>query len=193
LAAYLQLKQGGRAATPSLRRAVGCDSPQPHTPGSPSVCDRFGLSGRGSNNRAKPMRRLAATLVAILLTSFPASAADGVPVLNVKPTCQAGEVAAVTPGSSHLDTCLQSENAARDQLRKGWAGFPASDRTECVRSATIGYPSYVDLLTCLEMRRHAREPQTETTGTSSNLPRRQPTPDSFERGSRTAPGRSGSQ
>ena len=105
------------------------------------------------------MRRLAATFVAIPLTSFRVLAADGVPVLNVKPTCQAGEVAAISSARQHLETCLQSEEAARDQLRKGWAGFSASDRTECVGTATIGYPSYVDLLTCLEMRRDARQPR----------------------------------
>jgi hypothetical protein len=127
------------------------------------------------------MRLLAANLVTVFLSLSPALAADGVPALNVKPTCQSTEVAAVNPGQT-LDTCLQKEEAARDQLGKSWASFPARDRTECTAAATIGPPSYVDLLTCLEMRQHVRQPQTETTGSSTNLPRRQPTPDSVQQG-----------
>jgi hypothetical protein len=129
------------------------------------------------------MRMLAAVFAASLLGSAPALAADGVPNLNVKPTCQAGAVAAVGQGS-HLEACMQSEGAARDQLKKSWAEFPANDRTQCVGTATIGPHSYVDLLTCLEMRQNARQPQTETTGSSTNVPRRQPTPASILQGGR---------
>jgi hypothetical protein len=91
----------------------------------------------------------------------------------------------VNPGQT-LDSCLQKEEAARDQLRNGWASFPARDRTECSGAATIGPPSYVDLLTCLEMREDVRRPQIETTGSATNggaasLRQRQPTPASVQR------------
>ena len=119
----------------------------------------------------------------VFLSLSPVLAADDVPVLNVKPTCQGTEIAAVTPGHT-LDTCLQKEDSARDQLSKSWASFPARDRTECAATATIGPASYVDLLTCLEMRQDARQPQTETTGSSTNLPRRQPTPNTVQHGGR---------
>ena len=109
------------------------------------------------------MRLHPASFVTVFLSLSPVLAADDVPVLNVKPTCQGTEVAAVTPGHT-LDTCLQKEDSAHDQLRKSWASFPARDRTECAATATIGPASYVDLLTCLKMRQHVREPQTETTG-----------------------------
>lgn len=123
----------------------------------------------------------AAIFAAFFLSSFPVLAADGVPVLDVKQTCQGAEVAAVNPGQTQ-DACLQSEESARDQLRKGWSNYPAADRIECGRMVKIGPPSYVDLLTCLEIRRDARLPQTETTGAASNLRQRQPTPDSVLRG-----------
>jgi len=136
------------------------------------------------------MRLLVANVVTLFLSFSPVLAADGVPVLNVKPTCQGSEVAAVNPGQT-LDTCLQKEEAARDQLRKGWANFPARDRTECSGAATIGPPSYVDLLTCLEMREDVRRPQIETTGSettgsattsgAASLRQRQPTPASVQR------------
>ena len=118
------------------------------------------------------MRRVAATFVAFFLSSFPVLAADGVPVLNVKPTCQAVQVAAMSPERSYLETCLQSEEAAHDQLKNNWAGFPASDRTECVATAKIGLSSYVDLLTCLEMRQNARQSGMDTPNTGPSSRRR---------------------
>ena len=132
------------------------------------------------------MRLLVANFVTLFLSLSPVFAADGVPVFNVKPTCQGTEVAAVNPGQT-LDTCLQKEEAARDQLSKNWANFPARDRTECSGAVTIGPPSYVDLLTCLEMRREVRLPPIETTGSATtggvtNLRQRQPTPASVQRG-----------
>ena len=125
---------------------------------------------------------VATIFVALLLSSVPVLAADGVPVLNVKPTCEAGEVAAVTPGRQHVENCLRTEEAARDQVKTSWSSFPAADKKDCVGTATIGPPSYVDLLTCLEIRRDARKPQTssaETSGAAPNLRRRQPTPASL--------------
>jgi hypothetical protein len=134
------------------------------------------------------MRRLAVAFAAFCLSSLPVLAADGVPVFNVKPTCEAGGIGAVSSAQSHLDACLQSESAARDQLKQSWAGFLAGDRIECTGTAKIGPPSYVDLLTCLEMRRDARQPQQETTGSATGsatgLPRRQPTPASILQGGR---------
>ena len=53
--------------------------------------------------------------------------------------------------------CLQSENAARDSLTKDWASYPAADRSLCTQTATMGgTASYVELLTCLELRRDVR-------------------------------------
>jgi hypothetical protein len=129
------------------------------------------------------MRTSIAMFASFFLSSFPLLAADSVPVLNVKPTCEAGQVAAVSPGRQHVENCLRGEEAARDQVKTSWSDFPAADKKECVETATIGPPSYVDLLTCLEIRRDARKPQTsspETTGAATNLRRRQPTPASLQ-------------
>ena len=76
------------------------------------------------------------------------------PTLNVSKTCRpiTGDV------SLQIDTnrCLKSEQAARDQLKKQWANFPAAHRGLCTQTATMGgMPSYVALITCLEMKRDA--------------------------------------
>ena len=92
-------------------------------------------------------------LFLILSLGAPASAADGVPQLNVRPTCTP-----IDPNdkSSPIDTdrCLKSENEAREQLVRQWSTFPAADRTLCTQTATLtAMASYVDLITCLEMKR----------------------------------------
>jgi peptidoglycan hydrolase-like protein with peptidoglycan-binding domain len=104
------------------------------------------------------MRLSAAISVAFFLSLFPMLAADGVPVLNVKKTCQEAEAVEVNLGWSQ-ESCLRSEETARDQLSKEWSNFPAADRVECGRMVKIGPPSYIDLLTCLEIRRDARQRQ----------------------------------
>jgi hypothetical protein len=47
---------------------------------------------------------------------------------------------------------VRDEMQARTQLGKQWPGFDAQRREMCVQEASIGgSPSYVDLLTCLQM------------------------------------------
>jgi hypothetical protein len=94
-------------------------------------------------------------------------ASNAVPAFDAKEACQGTEVAAVFPGRN-LETCINSEEAARDQLKKGWSEFTASDKADCVRASKIGgSPSYVELLTCLEMAQdleRIRATSRETTG-----------------------------
>src|SRR5581483_251895 len=86
----------------------------------------------------------------------PARAEPQVPRLDVTPTCR--------PMSKNdalqLDEsrCRESENAAREQLVREWSKFPAADRTECTTAATMGgTASYVELITCLEMKRNVAD------------------------------------
>ena len=47
---------------------------------------------------------------------------------------------------------------ARAALEKGWNQFTPSDQVRCVRLVTVGGgPSYVELLTCLEMAKQVKE------------------------------------
>jgi hypothetical protein len=94
-------------------------------------------------------------------------ASNAVPAFDAKEACQGTEVAAVFPGRN-LETCINSEEATRDQLKKSWSEFPAADKAECVSASKIGgSPSYIELLTCLEMARDVermRSTSPETTG-----------------------------
>jgi hypothetical protein len=58
------------------------------------------------------------------------------------------------------DNCMRSENAARDKLNKTWAKMRVDWRSTCLKTTTLGgIPSYVELLTCVEMREAAANGQ----------------------------------
>jgi hypothetical protein len=52
---------------------------------------------------------------------------------------------------------MKDEQAARVTLAPQWEKFAASDRATCTQNETTGgSPSYVELLTCLQIARDAR-------------------------------------
>ena len=83
------------------------------------------------------------------------SSADRVPMLDTRPTCaDAEQQISVT---RTVELCQQSEQQARAALASQWANFPSADRQTCVATTKIGgFPSYVQVLTCLELARDAR-------------------------------------
>jgi hypothetical protein len=104
-------------------------------------------------------RFVGAALGGALLVAVPLAAAaqDRVPVLNVDPTCRGTETTAAGFGRGE-DVCRRTELTARDELTKHWSEFPVADRSRCVRLATMtDLTSYVQILTCLEMAREARD------------------------------------
>jgi hypothetical protein len=96
-----------------------------------------------------------------------AAASDVVPKLNINPTCRGASSMATFSSADASQkesaevartTCLAKETAARDELRKEWKNFRASERASCTRSTAMGgIPSYVELQTCLEIARDARK------------------------------------
>src|ERR1041385_1367236 len=109
----------------------------------------------------------------IAAASLAASAAHAaeVPTLDVNPTGRR----IVNDRSFAIDTdrCLKTEREARDQLAREWTNFPAADRTLCTQTATMGgAPSYVELITCLEMKRDvAKLPDRNMTSRPAALPK----------------------
>jgi LAS superfamily LD-carboxypeptidase LdcB len=98
---------------------------------------------------------MTSTLASLAFASFLlVSASDQVPTLDTGPTC-AGVSRLWADASS--SSCRQDEKEARDALSSQWKNFSAADRRECVAATQVGgYPSYVQVLTCLEMARDAR-------------------------------------
>jgi hypothetical protein len=116
------------------------------------------------------MKRFAATLAVVLLQPMcsagaaPAGrSAETIPVLDVRPVCRGIAGQSSDPGvgqNNHAKTfkqCIESEQAVREQLKKGWNAFSAEDKRHCSDLArTGGEGSNTELLTCLEMARDVR-------------------------------------
>lgn len=98
------------------------------------------------------------TLGVVLLGSQIAiAAADGPPVLNVSPSCDAAARGAIVVGRDK-EACLGDERTAQDQLKENWSKYAPADKIQCVGMAKTGGPaSYVELLSCLEIMRDAKE------------------------------------
>jgi hypothetical protein len=82
--------------------------------------------------------------------------AGGPPTLNVDTSCVAAGMGSVVLGRDKK-ACLADETTAQDTLRQNWSKYAANDKNECVGMVTTGGPpSYVELLTCVEILRDAR-------------------------------------
>lgn len=89
-------------------------------------------------------------LAGAVLVSAPAAASlDRVPVLDVEKSCRAAQNYGTTDPKETFRNCMLDEKEARQQLSQKWSKFKASSRRSCVPPHPI--PSYVEMLTCLEM------------------------------------------
>jgi hypothetical protein len=100
------------------------------------------------------MQNFAAGLIWIALLALPDLASakpDGVPRFDVARSCN--EAQAYTGDDKNLAYrgCMKDENEARAELARKWAHFKPGDRKDCVEQGAAPVPSYVELLTCLEM------------------------------------------
>ena len=94
---------------------------------------------------------------ALALGSSLIMAADGVPTLKVEPSCKAAGAAGLMMGRT-AESCMNDEKSAREDLVKTWSTFSADDKSHCLSMvSTGGGPSYVELLSCLEMSRDAKK------------------------------------
>ena len=104
------------------------------------------------------MQRIAVGPIAVALFISPdlASAKQaGVPQFDVARTCQEARASASIDKDLAYRGCLNDENEARDQLARKWGQFRLEDRNDCVAQGAAPLPSYVELLTCLEMSEQA--------------------------------------
>jgi|SRR5215813_11692246 len=110
--------------------------------------------------------------------------ADQVPSFNISPTCGGDAKTTASGGRTKgrkeigergSDICIKGEMAARDELAKQWTKFPAGDRARCVQLAKMTtMPSYVQVITCLEMARESG--QLEKSSTTGAAPQGNVTP-----------------
>jgi hypothetical protein len=89
----------------------------------------------------------------VLATQLIVTVADEIPNLNFEPGCRA---AATTGVGETSRSCIDDEKTARDKLAKEWSQFSVADRRNCTEEVSSFAPSYVELLTCLEVARDAK-------------------------------------
>ena len=93
-------------------------------------------------------------LAIIILTSLhPNPIADKTPIFDIALECR------FEGGSIQEEKrCADDERQARDTLQREWIQFTANAKRQCYEETSIGgTPSYVELLTCLEMERDVRK------------------------------------
>jgi len=89
----------------------------------------------------------------VAATQLAVAVADRVPAFDVARSCKL-DVAATASLSvdQSLKRCVSDENKARQQLAGQWSKFSASSKAQCIPQESVGgTPSYVSLLTCLQM------------------------------------------
>ena len=75
-----------------------------------------------------------------------------------------------------FEVALKDKLSARQKLAEEWSQFTPAQRAHCVQlSHTGGSPSYVELLTCVEMSKAAADLPSATTGAAAiDRPRAKP-------------------
>ena len=78
-------------------------------------------------------------------------AANTLPEFKIE-SCRAAEQMSGS-ATRNVEACFQDEQNAKDTLRQNWRSYDPSQRNHCQRLLKAGgKPSYVELLTCLEMK-----------------------------------------
>jgi hypothetical protein len=100
---------------------------------------------------------MAALLPIILTASQIVLVADGPPKFDVERTCRPAAAAGVLPGRDS-SACQNDEKDALNKLQQAWTQYNAAQRNQCAGFAGLDRaPSYVELLTCLEMAKQSDE------------------------------------
>jgi len=95
-------------------------------------------------------------LVPLLLGAQLVLVADRPPVLNTEPSCAAAAISGVDGRSKQ--SCLDDETTAKNSLTDHWRTYSTAQQSRCTDLVSMGGPpSYVELLTCLEMAEQAKK------------------------------------
>jgi hypothetical protein len=108
------------------------------------------------SNPRETLTMLAAALATMTLGSPLLAAPDRLPQFDPVKICRSGGALWGTPRQA-AESCVRSEQEARAVLENSWNEILPADRTHCsLLVSTGGPPSYVELLSCVEMAREAR-------------------------------------
>src|SRR6266571_1812118 len=94
----------------------------------------------------------------VLSSQLVIAVADEVPKFDISRSCKldVGATTGLADGQP-VKSCVNDEQKAQLQLASQWSTFPAANRAQCSSMEAIGgTPSYVSLLTCLQMDQVAK-------------------------------------
>jgi hypothetical protein len=97
----------------------------------------------------------------VLGTQLVITVADDVPKYDIVRGCRLDSTQAFDLNAGMNESvkrCVADEQGAMAQLQTQWSQFRETDKGVCTGQANIGgTPSYVDLLTCLQLAKDARQ------------------------------------
>jgi hypothetical protein len=97
------------------------------------------------------------TIIALLLLQVSSSFAAP-PKLDVRATCRRSQPLTGGDEQTAYQGCIRDEADAQKELAKTWSTFKPSAQAICVQETKIGgAPSYVEVLTCLQLDKQAGE------------------------------------
>ena len=103
-----------------------------------------------------------ATIIALLLFEVSPSFAAP-PKLDVRTTCRRSQPLTGRDQQTAYQGCMRDEADAQKDLIKTWSTFKPSAQAICVQETKIGgAPSYVEVLTCLQLDKEAGESRSRT-------------------------------
>ena len=118
--------------------------------------------------------KLSVFAAAFCLFTLPA-VASGIPQFNFERTCRETPPVAMDQKATYQQ-CMADERQARQQLGPAWAKASQKARTQCASLTGLGgVPSYVELITCLEMENPANRTSADPGGANFRNPHPQPT------------------
>jgi hypothetical protein len=106
--------------------------------------------------RCRISRRVS-MMIALLLFEVSSSYAAP-PKLDVRTTCRRAQPLTGGDEQTAYQGCVRDEADAHKELVKTWSTFKSSAQAMCVQETKIGgAPSYVEVLTCLQLGKQAGE------------------------------------
>jgi hypothetical protein len=120
--------------------------------------------------------KVALVTAAIILGATSASAAKdgGPPKIDIQKICRESSSAltglAGTDSQDSMSACMNDEQAAREQIVKDWATYPALAKAQCIQPKEY-LPGYVEWQACLDMTRdvlNLRKQQAASANASAN-------------------------
>lgn len=87
----------------------------------------------------------------VLISAAQAAGGGGVPKLDVAHSCREAQAFAGDNNKLAYQGCMQDENDALKTLQQNWSRFKPENRSTCLAQGLAPMPSYVEILTCIEM------------------------------------------